>query len=390
MKPFKKAEVFTISFSHLAHDIYSSFLAPMLPLLIEKVGITLSQAAFLDIARRIPALFNPLFGLMAERTDAKYFVILAPAITAIAMSLVGLAPSYTVLLILLFIAGLSAALYHIPSPVMMKEAAGDKVGMGMSFFMVGGESARTLGPLIITAGISLWGLEGTYRLVPFGLLASLLLYFRLRNLTMHASFTKKREKGDTKKFLIRYLPFFSAMGGFLLFQSAMKSALVLYLPVYLTQHGFGLWHAGISLSVLQLFGVLGTMFAGSYSDKIGRTNMLVTSTILSAIFMVLFIFYHENFLFPILAVLGFFLLASGPVLMASVQDLNSSMPTFANSLYMSVNFGVSSIVVYLLGFSGDTIGLDTTYKIAAACAFICIPFVFMLARESKKHEEISS
>ena len=386
MKPFKKVEVFTISFSHLAHDIYSSFLAPMLPLLIEKVGMSLSQAAFLDIARRIPSLFNPLFGLMAERSNAKYFVILTPAITAISMSLVGLANSYMVLLILLFVAGMSAALYHIPSPVMVKEAAGSKVGMGMSFFMVGGESARTLGPLVITAGISVWGLEGTYRLVPFGLLASLLLFYRLRNFTFDASFQKKREKGDTKKFLMSYLPFFTAIGGFILFQAAMKSALVLYLPVYLTQNGFGLWHAGISLSVLQFFGVLGTLFAGSYSDKIGRTNMLLISTVLSAIFMVLFIFFHENFLFPILAVLGFFLLSSGPVLMASVQDLNSNMPTFANSLYMSINFGAGSIVVFLLGFSGDTLGLEATYKIAAACAFVCIPFVFMLAKTSNTQE----
>jgi len=380
MKKFEKSEVLAISFSHFAHDVYSSFLAPMLPLLISKLGISLSEAAFLDIARRLPALFNPLFGLMVERRGAKAIVILMPSITAICMSFLGLASSYIVALILLFVAGLSAALYHIPSPVMIREASGDRTGAGMSFFMVGGESARTVGPLLITAGISLWGLDGTYRLVPFGLLASALLFWKLRNFEIRYNFSKKREKGDEKKFLKKYAPFFGAIGGFMLFQSAMKSVLVLYLPVYLTQNGSTLWQAGVSLSVLQFFAVLGTLFSGSYSDKIGRYNMLLISSLVSAIFMVLFVFYHAVLLFPLLAIIGFFMFATGPVLMASVQDLNSGMPTFANSIYMSVNFGVSSIVVYIVGKLGDTIGLNETYMIAAGLSFFCIIFVFILKK----------
>ncbi len=381
MKKFRIKDVLTISFSHLAHDIYSSFLAPMLPLLIDKVGMSLSEAGFLDIARRLPSLFNPLFGLMAEKKGVKYFVILTPATTAIAMGLVGLVNSYILLLLLLFAAGLSAALYHIPSPVMIKEASGDKTGRGMSFFMVGGESARTIGPLIITAAITHWGLEGSYRLIPFGVLASFLLYLRLRNFEFHKDFSKKREKGDIKEFFRKYTGFFSLIGGFILFQSMMKSSLVLYMPVYLVQKGATLWEAGISLSVLQFFGILGTMFSGSYSDKIGRVNMLFISTTISAVFMFLFVQYGSVFLFPILAVLGFFLFASGPVLMASVQDLNSSMPTFANSMYMTVNFGVSSIAVFSLGMLGDRYGLTFMYNIAIVCAFLCLVFIYFLGKK---------
>ena len=384
MKTFRKGEVLTISFSHFAHDVYSSFLAPMLPLLISKLGISLSEAAFLDIARRLPALFNPLFGLMAERRGAKLIVILMPSVTAICMSFLGLASTYTVALILLFVAGLSAALYHVPSPAMIREASGDRTGVGMSFFMVGGEAARTVGPLLITAGISLWGLEGTYRLVPFGLLASLLLFWKLRNFKMHTSFAKKREKGDVKNFMKKYAPFFTTIGGFMLFQSAMKSVLVLYLPVYLTQNGASLWYAGISLSVLQFFAVLGTLFSGTYSDKIGRYNMLLISSAVSAVFMVLFVLYHDILLFPLLAVLGFFLFATGPVLLASVQDLNSGMPTFANSIYMTVNFGVGSVVVYMVGKMGDIIGLNETYQISAGLSFMCIIFAYVLKQKSKK------
>ena len=76
-KKVQKNQVATISLAHLAHDTFSSFLAPILPLLIEKLGMSLAMSAFLDIARKLPSLLNPFFGLLAERSAARYFVILS-------------------------------------------------------------------------------------------------------------------------------------------------------------------------------------------------------------------------------------------------------------------------------------------------------------------------
>lgn len=379
-KKFQKDKVFTISFAHFAHDVYSSFLAPLLPLLIEKLGISLFMSAFLDITRNIPALLNPFFGLIAEKTGAKYFVILTPAITAIFMSLLGLASNFVVLFILLFVAGISAALFHVPSPTLIKESSGDKTGTGMSFYMVGGELARTIGPLLVTLGISFWGLEGIYMLMPLGILASIILYFKLKDFESYRAITKPKEKGNTKRVLKKFAPFLGAMGGFILFQSAMKRALTLYLPVYLVSQGQTLWYAGISLSILQGFGVLGAMFSGNISDKIGREKTLLIAAIGSAIFMAFFI-YTQNLV--VLAILGLFLLSTGPVLMATVQDTNSNMPTFMNSMYMSINFGVSSFVVFGVGLLGDIYGLHTTYIICNIVALACIPMIFILPNTMK-------
>lgn len=376
-KTFQKPEVFTLSIAHLMHDIYSSFLAPLLPLLIEKLGLSLSMGAFLDIARRAPSLLNPFFGLLAERKGIKYFVILTPAITGISMSLVGLANSFVMLFILLLVAGISAALFHVPSPVMVKEASGDKVGTGMSFFMVGGELARTLGPLLVTAAVSMWSLEEIYRLMPLGIIASVILYIKLKDFDVNRPVAKPKDKGDTKRLLKLYWPFFTVLGAFILFQAGMKSALTLYLPVYLTNQGASLWFAGISLSVLQFFGVVGTLLAGNVSDKIGRKSTLIIASFGSIIAMSLFIFTQSIYL---LAVLGLFLFATGPVLMAGVQDTNSNMPTFMNSMYMSINFGVSSAIVFGIGALGDSIGLAQTYIFCTVFALGTIPMAMLLQR----------
>lgn len=383
---YNKSLIMTVSLAHLVQDTYSAFLAPILPLLIDKLGMSLVISAFLDIARKIPSLLNPFFGLLAERSDARYFVILAPTFTSVSMSLLGVASSYALLVVLLAIAGIASTLFHIPSPGMIKASAGKKLGRGMSYYMVGGELARTVGPLLITGAVSLWGFEGTWRLMPFGILASLILYYKLNDFQVtQTKFVKKSEKGDAVAEVKRFLPLFGAMSGFMFFQSAMKMAVTLYLAVYLTQQGFSLWIASSALAVLQFFGVIGTFLSGNISDKIGRQKTLVIMSSGAALTMSAFLFSTTLYtLFPLLALLGIFMFANGPIMLSVIHELDTKMPTFINSIYMSINFSISSIVVLVMGMFGDTLGLTFTYYIAAVLAFIAIPFAMILNHTMKE------
>ncbi len=382
-KNFQRGKVITISAGHFFHDVYTSFLAPVLPLLIDKLGITLTMAGGMDIARKVPALFNPLLGLMADRTDVKYFVILTPAVSAIAMSLLGVAPTYFILLVLLFVTGISSTLFHIPSPVIVKNLSGDKTGTGMSYFMFGGEIARTVGPMFITAAISLWGLEGSYRVMPFGIAASGILYFKLRNVSPIHKNSSHREGKGIGRTLKDLLPFFLAIGGFLFMRAAMKSALTFYLPTYLTGKGNSLWLANASLSILQLSGAVGTFGAGHISDRISHKKVLMISGLLSPVAMLLFIYANEMMVFPLLLLLGLLLFASGPVMLALVQETDTKRPAFVNSIYMFMSFGISSVMVLFVGMLGDHLGLELTYKICGGIAFLAAPFLLLLPRKEK-------
>ncbi|NOX87031.1 MAG: MFS transporter, partial [Chlorobi bacterium] len=261
-KKFKTSDVVLISSSHLLHDIYSSFLAPLRPLLIEKFGISLALASVWDLVQRVPWFFNPFIGMIAEKTAARYFVIITPAVTAVSMSLLGVADSFTMVAVLLFVMGVSSALFHVPSPVMVKKLAGSYTGQGMSFFMFGGEMARTLGPLVITGAVSIWGLEGTWKLIPFGLLASFILYFKLRNIQISSDLKAGEKPTGFGRIIKKYFPFFMILVGFTLFRSIMKSGLAAFLPTYFfNEKGETLWFANSALAVFQLAGAVGTFFA---------------------------------------------------------------------------------------------------------------------------------
>ncbi len=380
---FRTGDVILVSLAHNLHDIYSSFLAPLRPLLIEKFGITLAVASLWDLISRIPWLLNPVIGIIAEKIAARYFVIFTPAVTAVAMSLLGVAPSFTVISILLFVMGVSSAVFHVPAPVMIKRLSGDKTGKGMSYFMFGGEIARTVGPLVITGAVSLWGLEGTWKLMPFGLLASFILYFRLKKIRISSEIQKKSAGSGFMKTFKEMMPFFIILIGITFFRAIMKSGLTAFLPVYFyTDKGESLWFANSALAVFQLAGAAGTFLSGTVSDRIGRKQALLIVAVVTPVLMYLFISASGIWTFILLVFLGIFIFAPTPILLALVQDIGGEKkPVFINSIYMTISFITSALSVLISGLLGDWLGLVTTYKIAAVIALGAIPFVLLLKNE---------
>ncbi|PID28776.1 MAG: MFS transporter [Candidatus Cloacimonadota bacterium] len=374
---FKTSYVALISGAHLLHDIFTSFLPPMLPLLIETHGISMFQAGLLDTVRKIPSLFNPLVGLLADKICLRYLVIFSPLLSALGMCLLGIAPSFGQMIFLLSLVGISNTMFHVPAPVMIKQVSGNRVGKGMSFFMLGGEISRTLGPILITGVISLRGLKGAVSIIPVGALATFFLWIKLRNFHM-VSPADKSDKIKLTGTIKKIMPAMISVSGIMFFRTAMKISLTLYLPAYMTGKGNSIFLAGSSLAVLQFAGAFGTFAAGSVSDKIGRKKTLISASVLTPILMTAFLYADGVLKISVLILLGFFLFSFGPVLMAFVQDTDTEHPAFANGVYMMINFGISSLMSLLIGLGGDKIGLETTFKTAILLSLGSIPFVLTI------------
>jgi FSR family fosmidomycin resistance protein-like MFS transporter len=367
---FQKGKVISISIAHFVHDCYTSFLAPALPLIIEKLGISYGLTGLLAVIQRIPSLFNPFIGIIAERPVMRYMVIFSPALTALSMSLIGIAPGYTFLAIVLFFSGLSSTLWHIPTPVMVKQFSGTRTGKGMSFYMVGGELARTAGPLIILGVISLWGLEGTWKMMPLGFVASFILYiqFRRANFTPATS-SRQHQEGSYWKIFLRFSPAFILTGFYTFFQAGIKSSLTYFLPTFLTSMGNSLHYSEIALAVIQLSGAVGALFAGTISDKLGRNRTLFIVSLATPLLTLLFLRLDGLWIFPVLLPLGFFLFAPTSVMLAVVQDLDTDKKAFVNSIYMTLNFFISVMIYPVVGAIIDRVGFLPTFRAIAYLGF---------------------
>ncbi len=379
-KIFKTGEVLTLSVCHFIHDIYSSFLAPLLPLLIGKFSLTLGQAGFLSTVMQIPALFNPFIGVLADRMSVRYFIVIAPVTTAVPMSLLGLAPSYGVLLILLFVTGISVAVFHVPAPVMVSHLSGDKKGKGMSFYMTGGELARTVGPMVAVGAVSLFSLEDYYPVMVFGIVASVWLFFRFRDVPLHSGKADKLPIFSTYRQMQHILV---PLTGILIARGFMHASMTVFLPTFIQHETGNLWLAGFGLAALEAVGVAGVLCSGILSDRIGRRRILFISLLGAPISMLLFVFTYGYLKCFMLLVTGFTLLSTTPVMLAMVQENAGSTPAAANGLFMMVSFIARSAIVVIVGIIGDYIGLRATYCISATLGFFGIPFIFMLSGSYK-------
>jgi len=375
---FQNEQVLVIAGGHFFHDIYSAFLAPLLPLIIEKLSLTLTLAGSLTAFLQIPAVLNPVIGHFADKFSLRLFVILAPAVTATLMSSMGLAPNYFTLAFLLFVTGISVAAFHAPAPAMIARVAGQRVGKGMSWFMAGGELGRTLGPIIAVWAVSLWSLDGLFRVAVLGWGTSLVLFLRLRDTPV-----TKRTQGSLQSIIPKIRPLFLPLALILFFRMFLAVSMTTYLPVYMDLKGASFWLAGASLAILEGAGVAGALLSGSISDRLGRKSILLWVTIFSSLLMLIFLYSTDWMLIPILLILGFTSLSTGPVLLALVQDHFPQNRAVGNGIFLTMSSLLRSVVMLLVGMAGDAIGLQSAFFWSALISLLAIPGILMLPIEIK-------
>jgi FSR family fosmidomycin resistance protein-like MFS transporter len=377
---FQTDKALVITAGHLTHDIFTSFLSPLLPLIIQKLGLSLTLAGTLASLQQFPSVINPLLGLMADRGSLRWLVILAPTTTAIAMSLIGVAPSYIVVCILLLVAGVSTALWHTPAPAMMARVSGRQVGQGMSFFMLGGALAYSIGPLLAVAAVSWWGLGGLWRLVPLAVGASALMYWRTRDITLARP--ASQSNGSFLKSWRELRRVFLPLAGIIIAQGFMLAALGTFLPTLMSSEGASLLMAGGALSVYEIAGAVGMLTSGTVSDRIGRRRVLGLGLLLAPALMLLFLLAHDWLRLVLLLAVGLTALSSTPVMMALVQEYSRDHPATANGLYFALNFVSKSFIIVVVGYIADRITLHATFQWCAVIGFAGLPFVLMLPKKT--------
>ena len=378
---FKTGRVVAVTSGHLTHDTFTAFLSPLLPLLIEKLSMTRAAAGSLMLFVQVPSLIQPLVGRLADRVNLRFIVILAPAITATAMSLIGIAPTYAWLALFLTIAGISSAFFHAVGPVLAGNLSGNRLGKGMSIWMVGGELGRMFGPLLIVSVVTAVSLERSIWIMGVGWLASIFLFFLLRDVDIKKPAPSAKVQ-DWRTALREMSPVMIPVVFVVITRSLMITAMEVFLPTFLTEIGDDLWLAGAALTIYEAAMVIGTFWGGTLSDHFGRRKLLLVSMIGVPILMLAFLQSASWLRLVLLFGIGLVTGPTTPVLLAIVQESFPEDRSFANGLYMASSFIIRSLASVLLGAFGDWLGLGTAFTISAIMVVFGIPFLSKLPRKS--------
>jgi predicted MFS family arabinose efflux permease len=152
------------------------------------------------------------------------------------------------------------------------------------------------------------------------------------------------------------------------FRTMTQTALLTFLPVYLANAmGYSPAVVGACLFALQAAGFAAAPVAGHLSDRMGRKTILMSSMLSSAVVLALMAVLGGSPAFiALIAVLGFFLYATRPVIQAWLLD---STPKNMGGSCIGVLFGAQAIGASLGplfgGLVADRYGLLATFYFLA-------------------------
>lgn len=377
---FHTADIVTVAAAHGAHDTYFAYLPTILPLLIKNLSLNTTQAGLLSALSQLPNLLQPVIGHLADRKNLKMLVVLAPTLSGIFLTLVGVAPSFGLAALLLLLAGFSTAGFHSIAPAMVGMRAGRKVGRGMGFFMVGGELGFGIGPLVVVATIAVFTLKGLPWLMTLGMLASIILYFRLKNAsTVRHS---QAEAGlPARQALLEMRGLMLPIITITFFTGFLNANIVSYLPTFMSREGAAFALAGASLSIVGLGGTLGVFLMSLFSDRLGQRNIALFGTLASVVFSLAFLMAHGWLQMIMLIGLGLSAFIANPAFLSMIQSRFTNNRSLANGVYMSSAFVLRSVVVVIVGMLADRFGMRPVFVGSSLAALLAVPIILTLPKK---------
>lgn len=365
--------------AHFLTDFHVAFLAPLLPLVVTRFGISLTLAGLLaTILTTSAAMSQPLFGALADRMRHRVLVVVGPALTAAAMGLMGLAPSYGALIILLLIAGTGTASFHPQGASTAGEASGTRKGAGLSLFVAGGELGYALGPLVIAVVVAAWGLGATWIVALPGLFACLLLWW---SIPPRREILPRPRETSLRADLAGALGPLAVLWFIVVLRSIIISAYQTFIPLLLNQRGGSIVAGGAAVFLFGGIGAIGGVSGGMLSDRIGRRRMVALSLVLGTPLLLAFLHARGPWAYVFLAGGGIALYLSAAITIVMAQELLPHRASVASSIVMGLAWGTAGLSLTGVGALADAVGLGNALMLVLLLAVPALAAVAALPRK---------
>lgn len=359
----QKIRLFLLTLSHFCVDTYATMLQPVLPLIREQLGLSLAQTGFLGTIVSICNISQPLMGLWADRMARRYLVIAGLALTAVFAPLMGVAPNYAVLGVVLALGGIGVAAFHPQVFSLAGELSGPRRSFGLALFIFGGTLGLGLTPLWVPVYAERLGLAALPLVSIPGLVFVFLLWRFMPLDNPHIADRKPANLSQSLGPESRSLALITLV---VILRSVSGLGFGTFLTLLGRERGLDLIEGGIALGVYNTAGVVGGLAAGWLADRFTPRPLVWGSLLLSA--PALFAFLHvEDVIagYALLALGGGLLLASNSILVAMAQELAPENSGLASSLPLGFSWGLASLSLPLIGYAGDQIGVEETLKYLA-------------------------
>jgi len=365
--------IIALSLVHFSGDFYSSFISPLFPVFIDKMGLSLAQVGLLaGISRFLMFIIQPMSGYWADRHPSRRFILIGLLMPILFTPLAGVTTGFYGLLVCIVIGSTGSSLFHPPVTGMVPEYAGPKLGLAMSMYNTAGTLAFGVGPIFITWYVTRFGLRAMPATVAIGLVAWIYFYWAIpkphrEGLAQYGFLeTFRQTLGNVwKPILLIWI--------IMVMRSLVGQALMTFLPVLWVQRGHTVFSAGILFSIFTISGTVAGILCGYLSDRMGYKRLLWITHGLMAPFLLLFLLAPGKWIYPATILAGSFTMASLPLGVVMAQKIAPRGRSMVASLMMGLAFGTGGILSPIIGMLGDIFTIQSVLMV-----LVCTPVLSLI------------
>ena len=374
-----------IGIAHLINDTMQAVIPAMYPLLERNLGLTFTQLGLISFVLNLFAsIMQPVVGFVSDKKPMPYALPIGMISSFIGIAILAYTTDYLVILLAVLFLGFGSAIFHPEGSRVSFMASGTKRGLAQAIYQVGGNSGQALAPLISAFILDRYGQRGA-ALVLLATSAGIML---LANISKWYKKQLEQERLTKKKrTLVSSLPPLTKkqVGIALTLLFVIIFARSLYTTNITSFYVFYLMdHYNVSLRMGQLlifvfmgFGVIGTFFGGSLSDRIGRKNVIVLSVVIPLPFCIALPYVPLWVATIFLIIIGALIMISFSVTVVYAQELVPTKIGTMAGLTTGFAFGIGAIGAIVMGMLIDLRGIEFTMMVVSLLPLLLLVALFL-------------
>lgn len=362
--------------THFIVDAYGNMFAPLLPLLIPQLGLSLKTVGVLAMCFQLASSVSQLgFGTLADRWRPRVLLMAGPVLSVVVLSLIGTATTVGMLAAILLVGGLGGAAFHPPAAALVYAVSTGRKGLAMSTHISGGSLGFALAPLVFAPAVVALGRPWAWIVALPGLLALSYTLRLMRRVPIPA-----KSQGQRWRDLRPYAKPLGLLYVIVVLRTLTANSLSVFLPVLLTTQGMGVGQASAAVSLYLGVSTVGGFLGGPLSDAFGARRVIIWTLVASVPFLLAGQLTSGWTLTALVSVGGFLLQSTLPVNVTFGQQIAPVSAATVSSLMMGFAWGVGSLLAPVVGVIGDTLGLSAALSLTAVVPLLAAAFALPLPR----------
>ena len=345
--------IFALVLVNFVGYFYASFISPLLPLFLDRFSLTLTQVGLLTGMYRLVGIFvEPSVGYIADHYRTRLFVLMGPLLAIVFIPLVGIAPSFSILLLFACLGAIGPHMLYPTSVGMVSAYSGQHLGFSISLIEVGGIVGFGIGPLFITYCVGSYGLEYAPFTMVLGL-ALMVFLFKVVPLPREEGLKGFGFVRSVKEILGEAWPSILVIWVIMVLRSIVCQSVFTFLPVLYAREERSLISIGLIVSLFVLSGTISSPLAGALSDRMSRKRILyfLLPGAMACLYLLLCMSGAWVYLGAFMA--GFFLWPIVPLGVVMAQQWAPKGRSVVSSLIIGLATGTAAMVMPALGKAAD-------------------------------------